>query len=101
MHTLLYLVAGVDEECCCLQMKAGDKCHVYDVLYANSGVMQQLQAILEDSNIVKVLVDCRNDSAALMYQKGIEIRNIFDLQVTCITRYISGMRCTVVNHTDL
>lgn len=62
-------------------MKVGDKSYLYDALQANAGVMQQLQAILEDSNVVKVMVDCRNDSAALMHQKGIEIRNIFDLQV--------------------
>ena len=37
---------------------------------------------MEDSTVVKVMHDCRNDSAALMYQKGIEIRNIFDTQVT-------------------
>lgn len=62
-------------------MKVGDKAYLFDVLQANTGVMQHLQAILEDSNVVKVMVDCRNDSAALMYQKGIEICNIFDLQV--------------------
>lgn len=82
----------MDEVLCRLQMKAGKKCYLFDVLYANTGVMQQLQAILEDSNVVKVMQDCRNDSAALMYQKGIEIRNIFDLQVTYITHYISGMQ---------
>lgn len=63
-------------------MKAGDKCYLFDILQANSGIMQQLQAIIEDSNVVKVMHDCRNDSAALMYQTGIEICNIFDLQVT-------------------
>lgn len=63
-------------------MKVGDKAYLFDVLQANIGVMQQLQAILEDSSVVKVMVDCRNDSAALMYQTGIEITNIFDLQVS-------------------
>lgn len=66
----------------CPQMKAGDKCYLFDILQANSGVMQQLQAILEDGNVVKVMQDCKNDSAALMYQTGIEVCNIFDLQVT-------------------
>lgn len=66
-------------------MKAGDKCYLFDILQANPGVMQQLQAIAEDSNVVKVMHDCGNDSAALMYQTGIEIRNIYDLQVTTPT----------------
>lgn len=44
--------------------------------------MQQLQAILQDAAVVKVMHNCRQDSAALWYQKSIRICNIYDTQVT-------------------
>lgn len=63
-------------------MKAGHECFIFDILQIHSGVMQQLQAILEDPAMVKVMHDCRQDSAALWYQKSIRICNIFDTQVS-------------------
>lgn len=65
-------------------MKAGKECYIFDILQTNSGIMQQLQAILEDDTVIKVMHDCRQDSAALWYQKGIRIRNIFDTQVNSL-----------------
>lgn len=62
-------------------MKPGNECYNFDIFKMNSEVMQQLKAILEDDTVVKVMHDCRHDSAALWYQKGIKIRNIFDTQV--------------------
>lgn len=63
-------------------MKAGIECYIFDILKMNSEVLQQLQAILEDDTVIKVMHDCRQGSAALWYQKGVKICNIFDTQVS-------------------
>ena len=39
-----------------------------------------LDTLLESESIVKVVHDCRNDSAALYYQHGITMKNVFDTQ---------------------
>lgn len=39
-----------------------------------------IKEILESPNIVKVVHDCRNDSAALYYQFDITLNNVFDTQ---------------------
>ena len=64
-----------------LQIQAGDTCYIVDALTAQGGVMKSLKALLEDKTVVKVIHDCRQDSAALYYQKGIKLENVFDTQV--------------------
>ncbi|XP_011499413.1 PREDICTED: uncharacterized protein LOC105363426 [Ceratosolen solmsi marchali] len=39
-----------------------------------------LQNLLENKNIIKVIHDCKNDSANLFYQFGITITSVFDTQ---------------------
>ncbi|KAH6922349.1 hypothetical protein HPB50_013389 [Hyalomma asiaticum] len=39
-----------------------------------------LRDILEAEHITKVMHDCRNDSAALFFQFGIKLQNVFDTQ---------------------
>ncbi|EEC15704.1 conserved hypothetical protein, partial [Ixodes scapularis] len=45
----------------------------------------KLKDILESQTIVKVVHDCRNDSAALFYQFGIRLQNVFDTQAAHAT----------------
>ncbi len=68
-----------------LQIQAQDTCYILDALTAQGDVMQSLKALLEDKTVVKVIHDCRQDSAALYYQKGyqkgIKLESVFDTQV--------------------
>lgn len=43
--------------------------------------MQGFHTLLENSNVVKILHDCRQAAASLLYQKSIRIINVFDTQV--------------------
>ncbi|DBA96940.1 TPA: Exonuclease 3'-5' [Trebouxia sp. C0004] len=43
--------------------------------------MQSLKALLEDTTVVKILHDSRQPSAALLYQQGIVLQNVFGAQV--------------------
>ena len=54
---------------------------MFDVFQAGLGITCKLKSMLEDDGIVKVIYDCRQDSAALYYQMGIKLQNIFDTQV--------------------
>ncbi len=74
-----------------LQIQAEDTCYILDALTAQGDVMKSLKALLEDKTVVKVIHDCRQDSAALFYQKGIKLENVFDTQVQseCIQDTIS------------
>ena len=65
-----------------LQVQISSTCYLFDVLKANRGAMQQLKLLLEDTAVTKVVHDCRNDTVALFHQKGIEVKNIFDTQVS-------------------
>merc|ERR1719382_1874260 len=39
-----------------------------------------LKQLLESEHIIKVVHDCRNDSAALFFQCNVQVRNVFDTQ---------------------
>ena len=65
----------------CLQVFAKSTCYLFDMLQISQAVLQQLKAILEDVVVTKVIHDCRQDSAALYYQFGIKLQNVFDTQV--------------------
>lgn len=54
---------------------------MFAVFQAGLRITADLKNILEDPAIVKVMHDCRQDSAALYYQMGIKLRNIYDTQV--------------------
>eukprot|EP00439_Symbiodinium_sp_Y106_P044541 s1182_g5.t1 len=45
-----------------------------------TGVVKALAPLLESRQIVKVIHDCREDSAALFHQHGIQLRAVFDTQ---------------------
>ena len=59
----------------------GIYCCLFDVLRADTDAMLELKSLLEDSAVTKVVHDCRQDAAALFYQKGIHLQTIFDTQV--------------------
>ena len=69
---------------CHVQIHVADSCHLFDMLQADAAVLQHVKAMLEDKGIVKVFHDCRQDSAALLYQKGIKLQMVFDLQVMTV-----------------
>ena len=86
----------------CLQVFASHTCYLFDMLQINEDVLDYLKAILEDENVTKVIHDCRQDSAALFYQFGIKLHNIFDTQVcglalVCIAEavHISHISCVL------
>lgn len=55
---------------------------LFDMVNEVAGTTAFLKQILEDSGIVKVLHDCRQDAAALLAQRGITLTQVFDTQVT-------------------
>lgn len=56
---------------------------IFDVLTCPEMVTDGgLKALLEHENVIKVIHDCRNDSANLYLQFGILLRNVFDTQVS-------------------
>ncbi|CAE8610911.1 unnamed protein product, partial [Polarella glacialis] len=44
------------------------------------GVVEALAPLLESPDVAKVMHDCREDSAALFHQHGVELRAVFDTQ---------------------
>ena len=54
---------------------------MFDMLAISVAVFNELRAVLQNRDIVKVMHDCRQDSAALFYQQGVVLHNIFDTQV--------------------
>lgn len=58
------------------------KIYIFDI-QSNRDLLRstRLRELLESHDIVKVIHDSRNDSAALYYQYGIELSNVFDTQV--------------------
>nr|XP_018897610.1 PREDICTED: uncharacterized protein LOC109030875 isoform X1 [Bemisia tabaci] len=55
--------------------------YIFDLITCPQIITQGgFQAFLESESVVKVMHDCRNDSANLHYQFGITLRNVFDTQ---------------------
>lgn len=50
-------------------------------LFDTVGSGTSVKRILEDPSIIKVLFDCREDSAALYHQYGVALEGIIDLQI--------------------
>lgn len=60
--------------------KGDNQCFLFDMVNELPGAAAFLKQLLEDPRIVKVLHDCRQDAAALLVQKGISLRNVYDTQ---------------------
>merc|ERR1719342_104781 len=54
---------------------------IFDV-QTTPGIMTQggLKKLLESEHLIKVVHDCRNDSAALFFQCDVQVKNVFDTQ---------------------
>ncbi|KAL0051883.1 hypothetical protein WJX82_003776 [Trebouxia sp. C0006] len=61
--------------------KAHNQCFLFDMVKELPGATPFLKQLIENPRIVKVLHDCRQDAAALLVQKGISLRNVYDTQV--------------------
>lgn len=65
-----------------LQVRSVEGCCTFDMKQKRRDLQQQgFHTLLENKNVVKILHDCRQPAAALMYQKSIRICNVFDTQV--------------------
>ncbi len=60
--------------------KAYNQCFLFDMVNESPGATSFLKQLLEDPKIIKILHDCRQDAAALLVQKGISLRNVYDTQ---------------------
>merc|ERR1719266_2611928 len=61
--------------------RLGGEVIIFDV-QTSPALMTQggLKQLLESEHIIKVVHDCRNDSAALFFQCDVQVRNVFDTQ---------------------
>ncbi|DBA86264.1 TPA: hypothetical protein ACH3X1_005764 [Trebouxia sp. C0004] len=70
---------------CLLQVYAAPVCFIFDLVAVNSStkevVVSGLRAVLESDTIIKVMHDCGKPAAAVFYQLGIRLCNVFDTQV--------------------
>ena len=64
-----------------LQVFVNATCYMFDLLQQDVGILGELRSLLQDASVVKVVHDCRQDSAALFYQTQTKLDNIFDTQV--------------------
>jgi len=59
----------------------GGQVIIFDVQTCPALISQGgLKQLLESEHIIKVVHDCRNDSAALFFQCDVQVRNVFDTQ---------------------
>ncbi len=54
------------------------------MLLQDPDIVEELRSLMENSSVVKVIHDCRQDSAALFYQLQIRLANVFDTQVQAL-----------------
>ncbi|KAK9703560.1 3prime-5prime exonuclease [Popillia japonica] len=54
--------------------------YVFDLISCPAMIHSGLKTILESNEVVKIIHDCRNDSANLYRQFNITLRNVFDTQ---------------------
>lgn len=86
---------------CLLQLAAPDAIYIIDLVgnepngtqYAQSLFHKGgLKRLLEDSEVVKVMHDCRHDSDALYHQFGVKLGPVIDTQVAfSVLRRVRGM----------
>ena len=64
------------------QIASEDASYIFDITkLGNTAFTMGLKALLEDGDVVKVLHDCRQDSAALNARHNVVLTNVFDTQV--------------------
>ncbi len=71
--------------------KAYNQCFLFDMVNELPGATAFLKQLMENPQIVKILHDCRQDAAALLVQKGISLRNVYDTQARLSAVLWQGM----------
>ncbi|XP_078419119.1 piRNA biogenesis protein EXD1 isoform X1 [Cetorhinus maximus] len=79
-------VEGIDicrfGKLCLIQIATEDQIYLFDIFLLGPVAFKNgLKMILEDSNILKVIHDCRLVSDCLYHQYRVELANVFDTQV--------------------
>ncbi|XP_058848162.1 piRNA biogenesis protein EXD1-like [Acipenser ruthenus] len=70
------------ERVCWMQISTKNQIYLFDILLLGARAFKNgLTRILEDSNILKVIHDCRGISGCLYHQYAVNLANIFDTQV--------------------
>eukprot|EP00397_Hematodinium_sp_SG-2012_P054739 GEMP01066255.1.p1 GENE.GEMP01066255.1~~GEMP01066255.1.p1 ORF type:complete len:334 (+),score=86.87 GEMP01066255.1:110-1111(+) len=64
---------------CVLQLRTPSQAYLCDAL--KDGVLDALKPVLQSSETLKVMHDCREDSAALYAQYGIMLNEVYDTQI--------------------
>lgn len=72
LHTQVFIPKNAEED------MSASQTFLFDMVNEVAGTT----AFLENSGVVKVLHDCRQDAAALLAQRGITLTQVFDTQVT-------------------
>ncbi|KAL0048528.1 hypothetical protein WJX82_005079 [Trebouxia sp. C0006] len=79
-------------ENCLVQVSAGETCYVFDMLLQAPDIVKELRSLMENSSVVKVIHDCRQDPAALFYQLQIGLLMCSTLRLL-MAWLLSGMAC--------
>lgn len=78
-----------------LQVATHSHVYIVDVLALGETAFKDggLREILESPDIVKIMHDCRKDSAALFHRHGVHLQNVFDCQVAdlFVRRTLTGL----------
>jgi len=68
-----------------MQVYAAPVCFIFDLVAVDpktrETVVSGLRQVLESDSIIKVMHDCGKPAAAVFYQLGIRLCNVFDTQV--------------------
>ncbi|KAK3523633.1 hypothetical protein QTP70_005837 [Hemibagrus guttatus] len=76
------------ERLCWLQMAVKNKVYLFDILLLGARAFRNgLSSILESTDILKVMHDCRRISGCLMAQFGVNLLNVFDTQVADVMQF--------------
>ncbi|XP_067847263.1 piRNA biogenesis protein EXD1 isoform X3 [Heptranchias perlo] len=87
-------VEGVDVcrfgKLCWIQIATQDQIYLFDIFLLGAVAFKNgLKMVLEDSNILKVIHDCRLLSDCLYHQYRVDLTNIFDTQVADVLQFSS------------
>ncbi|KAG7321155.1 hypothetical protein KOW79_015570 [Hemibagrus wyckioides] len=76
------------ERLCWLQVAVKNKVYLFDILLLGARAFRNgLSNILESTDILKVMHDCRRISWCLMLQFGVNLSNVFDTQVADVMQF--------------
>uniref|UniRef100_UPI00398F3EB7 piRNA biogenesis protein EXD1 isoform X2 n=1 Tax=Pristiophorus japonicus TaxID=55135 RepID=UPI00398F3EB7 len=85
-------VKGIDVcrfgKLCWIQIATKDQIYLFDIFLLGAVVFKNgLKMVLEDTNILKVIHDCRLVSDCLYHQYRVDLTNVFDTQVADVLQF--------------